>query len=174
MTAPDPATWFVGHIGAATIKTNLTDPINSLAGLVATSSHNYSTNTSGQSIPDSTWTTITGWTGVEVANSGTYTLGVRAISVDGIWVIVGGIGYGPMGSPAGQRAIRLYVNSTIVHEFASRPDTTFNTILPFMHSERLAVGDTVHIETYQSQGSSQPLATGPGLNHWSMTYTGPA
>lgn len=152
----------------------LVTAINLLNTLLVTgSTHATFKNTSGQSIPTSTYTTVTGWSVFESTGMGTYSAGVQTILTAGVYVTVGAVSYPPNAAGAGQRVVRLVFNgATTVHEFSQRPDTAFNVSLPFSHAEYLHTGDTLSVQTYQSQGSSQALATGDGLVHWAIAYTG--
>lgn len=130
----------------------------------------------GKSIPDSVFTLLDNWTNVVQSATGiSYALGIWTIGIAGYYQIVGQVGFGPVGSPAGQRAARLFVNGAIVDEFGgARPDTTYNTTLPLKYGYVAAVGDQISIQVYQSQGSSQSTVASASICHMSIHRTGRA
>ena len=147
--------------------------INTLNNLiVTTATHATFTNTGGQSIPDNAWTTVTGWTTAETSGMGAYSAGVQTILTAGVYIITASLSYRPNSPATGQRAGRLYVNSTVVNEISAIPSTAYNVAIPFSHSEALNAGDTVSVQTLQTQGSAQLLSVGAGQNHFAITYTG--
>ena len=150
----------------------LVSAINTLNNLIlTTATHATFTNVGGQSIPNNVFTVVTGWTAAETAGMGAYSAGVQTILTAGIYIITGSVSY-PAAASATQRAVRLYVNATLVSEYSARSDTAYNVTLPIAHSEYFNAGDTISVQTVQLQGSSQALCTGAGLNHLAITYTG--
>ena len=133
----------------------------------------YRTNTSGQSIPNASQTTVTGWTLVESSGGSSYSAGVWTIAVDGVYNIISQISYPIAGSPVGIRKSVLYKNSTVIDVTSLDGDSGHITTLTNAMTISLLAGDTVHVETYQSQGSSQSLTTGAGENHITITRIGP-
>lgn len=87
---------------------------------------------------------------------------IFTVAAAGIYVVRGQISYGPEDTPVGQRVVRLYFNGSLVNETASRADNAINTQLFFFGMGRLAAGDTIHVETYQSQGADTQLALTSG------------
>ena len=123
----------------------------------------------GKNVPDSAWTVVDGWAGLETANF-TYASGVWTVQVPGRYAIGGQLVFGPNASPAGQRGVRLLQNGNLVHENAGRrADTVYNTYLPIVTSVNAAVGDTFSVQAYNSQGATQAIVTADGCCHISIT-----
>lgn len=93
----------------------------------------------------------------------TATTGIFTVRSAGRYRVQGQIAYGPESNPAGQRVVRLYFNSTNVWETTAPGVAGINVPLPFSGTRNLSAGGTIHVETYQSQGSGTNLAVGPGL-----------
>ena len=126
--------------------------------------------TAAGSIADGTWTNFGSW--VASASVGITVSGPTfTVPTTGHYSVIGQIAYGPVAGPVGQRVVRLHMGGALVHENSSRADAAFNTQLPFFAGQLLNAGDTIYIETYQSQGAATALAVNAGENHIDIHLT---
>lgn len=133
----------------------------------------YLTNTSGQTIPNTTTTTVTGWATTEAVQVGTYSAGVRTILIERLYSIAARVCFPLVGSPTGKRQLNLIVNGVSVDVDVRDADAAHLTSCQVSAVVPLHIGDTVQLQVYQSQGSSQALTTGADENHWTITSLGP-
>lgn len=130
----------------------------------------YVTNTAGTSIPNSADTIVTGWTVADSANVGAFSAGSRTISVAGIYAINATITF--PSSVTGYIRAQILVNGVQADINGASSISGRNTPTEVDTMMPLNVGDTVAVTAFQSSGSAQALATGPGTNHWSIAWLG--
>lgn len=139
----------------------------------ATTAYSTAEHTSSKLIPDSAFTVITGWNTTELKNF-TYSGGVWTVQVAGRYTVTGQIGWLNIASPAGQRAARLYVNSTNVCENANTPGAAFYCQNTLSWAGFLAVGDTLSVQAFQTQGSTITTNPNAGQCRMNIQRCGPA
>jgi hypothetical protein len=128
----------------------------------------------GKAVPDSTLTTITGWTDAESSRGmGSYTAGIRTISLGGFYQINSQISYLPGATAAGLRMSRLHVNGSVVAYGVATPTSTQDVSISVEWAGTLHAGDTVQIVAYQTQGSTLNIQTSQGASTWQMVRVGP-
>lgn len=132
--------------------------------------------TAGKSIANNLFTVVDGWTDVDHSATGfVYSGGIWTVTQPGWYEVHGQIAFGPVASAAGQRAVRLFQNATVIDEYADGdPSAVYNTPLPFKAGLLLASGDTISVQALQTQGVNQSTATGAGLCHLSIHRAGRA
>jgi hypothetical protein len=121
-------------------------------------------------VPTSTDTTITGWAyTTSTGNSGfSYASGVWTCQVAGYYIGTGQLSFAPNATPAGQRVGRVNKNGVIVCETTGRADTAYPADRSLSFAGYLAVGDTISISAYQSQGDAEALSVSAGKCFWGM------
>lgn len=113
------------------------------------------TKNAAQSVATATWTTITfplseGESGI------TYSGGTFTVPTAGIYYVSAQVGFAAVGSPAGQRTIRLRTSSGLTRQSPQMiPNSTYTAIPVISTAVKLNAGDTLYVEAYQSQGSAQ-------------------
>lgn len=127
----------------------------------------------GQTAATSTTTTVNTWTGLVTKNM-SYSAGTWTVQVAGHYTIGATTAFSPIASPAGIRSMDIVINGSQVGEAVSRGDSGFALPLSIVWGGNLAVGDTIAITVFQSQGASLTLTTSLKQNNVSIQRTGDA
>lgn len=137
--------------------------------ITSRSCYSHRINTYGTSVPNNTWKVIDGWIDVDTHGI-TYTgSGVWTVTVAGFYIVNARLTFSNVASPAGQRAGRIMLNTTVVDEAAGgRGDATYNTTVALQAGFVAAVGDTISPLGYHTQGAALTLATSDGANQVSI------
>lgn len=118
------------------------------------------------SVPNATWTTLTGWTntvsqGVTIESDSSVT-----VIYPGFYVIDASPTFASSGS--GYRYARVLVNGAVVGYLGIPADSAGSTDVPVAARGVLAQGDNVTVQVYQSSGASLSLVAGAGQSAFSM------
>lgn len=121
-------------------------------------------NTSGQSIPDSTVTVVTGWTSVFNRNGANFntSTGVFTAPATGYYFINARIGYQSAASVVGgQYVAQIFANGSVVAAGLLTAETTQSVLRSVSVSAlvSLTAGQTVTIRAFQNQGGARSLIT---------------
>lgn len=112
-----------------------------------------------QSIPDSTWTTVT-WSASEEAGGIDYASGIFTVPIAGRYLVSASVSYAS-GGTAGQRTCRVRTSAGLVKQSQQMiPNATYGAIASVTTVATLPAGGTIYIEAYQSQGSAVNIGVG--------------
>lgn len=130
-------------------------------------------NTSVQSVPAGTTTTITGWTAAFDSGSNfSASTGVFTAPATGYYLVTGMLTMNLTGALAVNNQVQVLViaNAAIVGTFATALTSTSSVIatVPFSVLVSLSAGQTVSIQIYQSTTSAQTLNNGSTANTLSI------
>lgn len=109
-----------------------------------------------QTIPNATWTQVTGWVDVEVDGL-TVSDGVT-VPEDGTYLILAKAAF--LTNGIGRRGIRLMVDGVDTEYFVLSADSSGLTYAPVFDSARLTELSKVTVEVFQSSGAGLALANG--------------
>jgi hypothetical protein len=131
--------------------------------------YSYATCITAQAFASSGAGIVNTWTfGAGATRNISYSGGTWTVTVAGFYLISAELAFAPAGSPAGIRQIDILINGSQVAEFVTRGDSGFALPMPVRWGQPLAVGDTIQIQGFQSQGSGLALSASAKQNNVSI------
>jgi hypothetical protein len=174
--APNSRCMIIGQVyvpksGTGSPTSTFVAPTTSASGQIP--AYSYGSTTTAQGFASGGLGIVNTWTLTQTKNL-TYSNGMWTVQVAGVYAIDAALAFASVASPTGLRQVNILINGTQTSQAEVRGDASFALTMQVGWGQSLAVGDTIQIQGFQSQGTSLALSGAAKQNFVSIRRTGDA